>query len=319
MLPLLYIDQSDKDIYEEIVMIYEKQGNYKAINQLISECKDIQIAAMFDEYTAIPPEFSLEEGTYYKSEKLKLLVSSKGSIYYTVDGKEPTLSSKLYQDGIFLNEGSNIITAVFVNEWGVMSTSVKRTFTVELKMPTMPMIEPESGNYTIPEAVTVDVESSQDAIIYYTDDGSQPTIDAKEYVTPIPMPLNNSTFYFMAVSREGICSEVVKREYNLQIVSLVDTKAAEQAVIITLFGKGELLDLVGKPKDGDGINLYKCNAAAKAGSRVYYIVEEFKEKDSSQESTGRYFGVDVRTGELYNVTINQETGLYEFSLFSLMF
>jgi len=319
MLPLLDVEQADKDIYEEIVMIYEKQGNYEAINQLISACKDVQIVAMFEEYTAVPPEFSLEEGIYYKSEKLKLLVSSKGTIYYTMDGQEPTLSSTLYNEEIVLEEGTNIITAIFVNEWGVMSTSAKRTYTVELKMPKMPIIKPESGNYTIPEAITVDAENSQDAIIYYTDDGSQPTVSSNEYITSIPMPLNNSTFYFMAVSREGICSEVVKREYNLQITSLVDINAAEQAVIITLYGKGELLDLTGKPKDGDGINSYKCNAAAKAGSRVYYIVEEFKEKDSLQESTGRYFGVDVRTGELYNVTINQETGLYEFSLFSLMF
>ena len=133
------------------------------------------------------------------------------------------------------------------------------------------------------------------------------------------MPLGKSQFRFVAISKDGIKSEVTEVNYNLNIVSLIDTATAENAVIMTLYGKGELLDITGTYKDGKTKYRYQCNAAAKAGTRIYYLVEEFKVEDGENVSTERYFGVDVRTGELYNVTINPETGAYEFSLFSILF
>ncbi len=319
LLPLLETYQNDASIYEKLVEIYVIQHNDNAINELISSCTDAQIAAQFSEYTAMPPEFSLEEGTYDSSVGLKLMASSNGTIYYSLDGSEPTKESIPYRNDIVLEEGQNVVKAIFVNEKGIESDSVTRTFQIELKIPMPPVVEPQSGNYTEPIAITIAQVTEEENTIYYTDDGSQPTKDSTVYSTPIPMPLGDSDFKFIAVSKDGVESAVTEMQYHLQITSLVDTTAAEQAVIMTLMAKGELLDLNGTPKDGEGINLYRCSAAAKAGSRIYYLVREFHESESGIENTGRYFGVDVRTGELYNVTINAETGLFEFSLFSVLF
>ena len=319
LLPLLEKFPNDASIYEKLVQIYVIQHNNVAINELISSCPDVQIASQFNEYTAMPPEFSLEEGTYDTSVGLKLMESSNGTIFYTLDGSKPTQESIQYKNDIVLEEGINVVSAIFVNQKGIESESVTKTYQIELKVPMPPLVEPKSGSYAEPSAIKAELQAGEESFIYYTDDGSEPTVDSKEYITPIPMPLGNSHFKFIAVSKDGVVSNVAEAHYNLQIVSLVNTAAAEQAVILTLTAKGELLDMNGTPKEGGGKNQYKCNAAAKAGSRIYYLVEEFHVSDDATESTGRYFGVDVRTGELYNVTINAETGLYEFSLFSVLF
>lgn len=319
LLPLLETYPNDLSVYEKLVQIYVIQNNDYAINELIASCTDVQIASQFNDYVAMPPEFSLEEGTYDSSVGLKLMASSNGTIYYTLDGSTPTQDSAQYKNDIILEEGTNAVSAIFVNQKGIESTSVTKIYQIELKIPMPPVIEPDSGNYAEPTAITARLQSEDEGTVYYTDDGSEPTVNAKEYVAPIPMPLGNSHFRFITVSKDGVISQMSEAQYNLQIVSMVDTNAAEQAVILTLLAKGELLDLNGTPKKGGGLNQYKCNAAAKAGSRIYYIVEEFHKNEEKTESTGRFFGVDVRTGELYNVTINAETGLFEFSLFSVLF
>lgn len=319
LLPLLESSSNNIEVYRRIVAIYVHKENYTAIQQLMEACKDVQITAQFTQYIAVAPEFSLEEGTYAQKEVLKLMSASEGDIYYTDDGSEPTTASKKYMSAISLGEGTHVITALFVNPNGISSETVTHTYQIELPIPVEPLIAPKSGNYTSPEPITVTREQEDGAVIYYTTDDSEPTEESSIYSTPLPMPLGASHFRFVAISSDGTKSMESEASYHLNIVSLIDTTTAENAVIMTLYGKGQLSDIAGTSKDGKTKYRYICTAAAKAGTRIYYLVEEFDVTERDSVSTGRYFGVDVRTGELYNVTINADTGAFEFSLFSLLF
>ncbi len=319
LLQLMAETPNDIALYERVVAIYVHKEDYAAINQLMAACDDVQITSQFSQYVSMPPEFSLEEGTYDKKEMLKLMSGSEGSIYYTVDGSEPTVDSEQYTTAISLEEGINVIRAIFVNQSGIVSEAVSHTYQIELAIPLEPAVSPESGTYTSPEPIVATMMAEDGGIICYTDDGTEPNEESKEYLTSIPMPLGSSHFRFVVFSRDGVRSHETEVKYNLNIVSLIDTATAENAVIMTLFGKGELLDITGTYKDGKTKYRYQCNAAAKAGTRIYYLVEEFQVTEDETVSTGRYFGVDVRTGELYHVSVNQETGAFEFSLFSLFF
>lgn len=319
LLPLLDEVPDNLSIYEHIVAVYIQKNDDHAISQLIKSCDNVEIASQFNQYISDPPKFSLEEGTYDHKEILKLLSSGEGNIYYTTDGSIPTSDGKKYDTPLTLEEGVNVITAVFVNPKGITSEPVTRTYQIELVIPAEPVVTPSGGTYSEPEPITVTTEDSDSAFIYYTNDGSEPTEESNPYTIPIPMPLGNSHYRFIAISKDGTKSLETEVKYQLNIVSLIDTTTAENAVVMTLFGKGQLSDVSGTSKDGSTKYKYHCNAAAKAGKRVYYLVEEFQQNEGDEKSTGRYFGVDIRTGELYNVTINADTGAYEFSLFSILF
>ncbi len=320
LLKLLEDHQDHPELYQMIVSIYVNQEDYSAINQLVKNCENVEIASMFQEYISEPPGFSLEEGTYDEIQALKLLSDQNGTIYYTLDGSEPSENSLLYVEPVMLAEGINVVKAIFVNQNGLKSEVASHTFQITVDIPNPPVIIPESKSYTSPEAITVQTEEVEPGSkIYYTVDGSDPDEKAIEYISPIPMPLGSSHYKFIIINHEGHKSEITEADYQLNISSLIDTATAENAVIMTLLGKGELLDMDGTYKDGTTHYKYVCNAAAKAGTRIYYLVEELKQEGDQLISNEHYYGVDVRTGELYNVTVNAQTGAFEFSLFSLLF
>lgn len=318
LLPLLDTEADLQSLYERIIFIYVQKSDYPAIHQLLESCTNVELVSQFAQYISDPPEFSLEEGTYDKKQVLKLMSADTDEIFYTDDGSDPTSAGRKYTVPLKLEDGRYEIKAVCVNANGISSEVVTRVYQIELAIPVETMVSPQSGTYTSPEPITAIRVPEDGAVIYYTDDGSEPNEESMVYTNPIPMPLGQSHFRFVAINTDGMRSLETEVSYQLKIISLIDTATAENAVVMTLYGKGQLTDITGTAKDGSKYR-YICNAAAKAGTRIYYLVEEFKMTDGKPVSTGRYFGVDVRTGELYHVTINADTGAFEFSLFSLFF
>lgn len=302
LMEIIDLFPGDLDIYERLVANYEAKGDNKAIGELIKNSGDTAIAARFSAYVSVPPQFSLEEGTYYEPETLRLMANGNGTVYYTLNGEVPNENSSVYKTPIFLKAGTIVVTAVYVNEKGILSESVQKTYSIELREPDVPELLTQGGKYDAP--VLIRIEEPEEGIVYYTDDGTEPTKDSAVYTVPIPMPLGRSEFRFAVISKDGIASQTVKANYNLQIATIVDKAAAEAAIQFFLQTKGDT-------KDG---NEYLCTAAYGAGSRNYYLVDEYEMKDGEKVKTNRIFAVDVRTGELYKANINIVKGDYEFSV-----
>ena len=273
----------DVTLYDRIVECYKTENNSTGINELINNSKDSTLALRYSDYVSIAPTFSLESGTYIEPDPIKLSAPGEGTIYYTVDGSTPTEESLSYMGPIPLETGKTVISAMYINEKGIKSDVVTNTYEVELDVPDAPELLVESGTLSKPELIGV--TAPEDKKVYYTTDGTVPTAESKEYSEPFLMPLGKSTFSFVCINSNGLVSEPVVANYNLNMKVAVAKDIAEYAISYQLASMGEMnLD-----------KTYKANYGFSDDKRTYYIISEYNGKSA----TGRMFAVDVLTGELF--------------------
>lgn len=273
----------DVTLYDMIVECYKAENNNTGIYDLIKNSGDSTLALRYSDYVSIAPSFSLESGTYIEPDPIKLSAPGDGTIYYTVDGSTPTSESLQYMAPIPLETGKNVISAIYVNEKGIVSDIATCTYEVELDVPDPPELLVESGTITKPQLVGV--TAPEDQKVYYTSDGSTPNLDSKEYTAPFLMPLGKSTFSFVCVGPNGLVSEPVTGSYNLNMNVAVAKDMAEYAISYQLTSMGEVT--LGKS--------YKAEYGFADSAHTYYVINEY----NGTSSTGRMFAVDVVSGELY--------------------
>ncbi len=273
----------DVSLYDRIVDCYKAENNSDGIGELISNSGNTTLALRYSDYVSIAPSFSLEGGSYIEPDPIKLSAPGEGTIYYTVDGSTPTADSLTYMGPIPLEIGTNVISAIFVNEKGITSDVVTNTYDVELDVPDPPELLVESGSLSTPELIGV--TAPEDKTVYYTSDGSTPTVESKEYTAPFLMPLGKSTYTFVCVSENGLVSDPVVANYNLNMNVAVAKDMAEYAISYQLLSMGEMN--IGKT--------YKAEYGFSDGSRSYYIINEYNQNSP----TGRMFAVDIKSGELF--------------------
>jgi len=115
-------DQEERKLaYQRLANLYLEKEEYQKINSLLKNCTDEDILDMFGKYCAKAPVFSHKSGDYGEIIPLKIQGSEKGKVYYTKDGKDPTVESKEYTGPVFLEKGEHTIKAICVNEFGVIS------------------------------------------------------------------------------------------------------------------------------------------------------------------------------------------------------
>lgn len=296
-------DPDNTEYLKRLMDDYIAQDNKDAIASLLSETKNEQILQRFSDYISMPPLFSLESGTYTDEDQLSLVSEQEGEIRYTLDGSEPTANSELYQNPFIFDIGEHTVTAVFINKKGMISEPVRQTYVIEKKMLEDPVLLTESGTYHDPELIAL--EKPIGAVIYYTDDGSEPSAESNVYNQPIPMPIKERTYKFIVINAEGLTSQVVEATYSLQMATIVDVTMAENAVqlFLKIGGKGV--------KQSE----YKCTSALRVNDKDYYLVEEYSLQTAEKVKTGRVYAVDVLTGELYKLDMSSADGDYRLTPF----
>ncbi len=63
-LQLIQMDEHNEQAYELLISLYDKQGEYNTINNLLMGITDENIKNNFQNYMSIEPEFNYEEGKY---------------------------------------------------------------------------------------------------------------------------------------------------------------------------------------------------------------------------------------------------------------
>ena len=292
--------------YGKIIAIYREREDYQAINDLLRACDREDIVTEYQQYLAKPPEFSYEGGRYQELLPLKLSANTSGKIYYTLDGTRPNRNSEVYTAPIFLEIGSYIVTAYFVNDYGMESDVVSNTYHIELQAPPAPEVSIDSGDYGGPRMIEVTVP--EECTVYYTSDESDPTIDSSRYTAAISMPLGRSVYKFMAVSPEGAVSEITERTYNLELHTDITVDMAVANVIQALMKADVLLDENGKLRGMSGRNVYKYNAVVRIeGSGDYYVIYEYYEDAAGgQSKTERLYGVNIQDGTACRITYDAD-------------
>ena len=155
-----------------------KSETVMAISSLNGAVSSVGSAIYVVQYPVVPV-FSLNAGTFFGAQTLSLTVSDGGTIYYTTDGTTPNVFSGKYIGSITLSN-SEIITAINILQ-GVPSTPVAEAFVINY--PVKPVFSLPAGPYSGAQILTLTV--SDGGTIYYTTDGTIPTIGSTKYTGPI--------------------------------------------------------------------------------------------------------------------------------------
>lgn len=205
------------ELYRGCIEFYQETEQLSKIPILLDECEDEGVLDDLYMYVSNEPKFSLEEKRYDVVQELSL--ASRGqAIYYTLDGSEPTTAGTLYTEPIQIGEGTTTVSAIAINEEGVPSVVVSKTYVVEFPVADAPAVSPSTGYYEHQMQITVQVPEGYTA--YYTISSADgeielPTASSTKYTGPIDMPEGNHIFCAVLVDVKGRLSEVKKMNYEL--------------------------------------------------------------------------------------------------------
>lgn len=293
----------DAGIYERLLHNYEAQGDIDSIINLSRQNHSTAVSNLFAEYVCDDPEFSIDSGSYFEPQAVRLMCNGTGKIYYTLNGKKPNENSEVYTTPIKIDEGETTISAVHINEKGVASEIVSKTYTVKIIPQEVPRILTESGDYKEPKLIKA--ADPKAGTLYYTNDGTDPTLsNAREYEPPIPMPLGKSEYRFAIINDSGVSSEIITVKYNLTIKANVDKDTAQAAVQLRLIALGHAV------MDHEFLAKYGYYA----NGRSYYIIEEYAPVDGKKIRQNTLYAVDSETGEIFTITRNEKKGDYDFGI-----
>ncbi len=290
-----------------IVDIYSELGDYQKINDFLLDMGDNEISNTFEKYKAKEPDFSFEAGTYEAIIPLKITSNTSGNIYYTLDGSEPDESSDIYNSPIFLEKGSHVIKAFFVNEYGVSSDIVTKVYNIDVSIPFAPEVSVYSGDYSVPTLIEVDVP--QDCTVYYSVNGSEPDSDSYKYNQPIPMPVGKSKFKFITYNAEGVAGEVVTRDYNLVLNTQIRVADAEEIITRGMLEIGKIYDLSGLSYEIPGKYTYRLWYVTNIENMgAFYIIAEYHEDTAGIVTrTGALYGVGIYDGKRYRISLDDNS------------
>ena len=305
-------DSSQNEAWSQLILLLSSEKEFTQINRMIAAYASDEQKEMYKEYVSQIPEFSLEEGTYDKVIELELTSNAEGDIYYTLDGSEPGSDCFLYNAPITMRNGKFTVSAVFVNKYGICSDVVTKNFTVVTDAPDMPVVLLEDGKYNVPQIIEVIAPASSN--VYYTSDGSEPGPESAIYTNPIAIPLGDTCYRFVAISKNGNKSEEVVRNYSLNVDAKVSLEDAINIVKNRQFELGRVIDTEGTVEGASGKYMYMYTEMRYVQNRTMYFISEYYQEGTIRMVTGNVFAVDVYDGSIYQAVLgsNDDYSLHSF-------
>jgi N-acetyl-beta-hexosaminidase len=142
---------------------------------------------------AAPPSLSVAGGTYNTAQTVALSAGAGLSIYYTTNGSVPTASSTRYTGPIAV--GQSMTLRAIAGGTGVLESDVaSASYVFQAAAPTF---DPPSRSFVLPLSVSLST-TTPGARIFYTTDGSTPTLSSRQYTGPI-LVVTTTTIKAMAV------------------------------------------------------------------------------------------------------------------------
>jgi N-acetylneuraminic acid mutarotase len=130
---------------------------------------------------AATPTFSPSTGAYNSAQTVSISDATPGvTIYYTTNGTMPSTSSSVYSGPITVSS-TETLEAIAVETGYSTSLVAKATYDFNVATPTFSV---PGGTYTSAQTVTIS-DATSGSSIYYTTDGTTPTLSSSVYSTPI--------------------------------------------------------------------------------------------------------------------------------------
>jgi hypothetical protein len=178
------------------------------------------VAAAKYTFAAASATFSPAAGSYTSVQTVTLASATPGaSIYYTTNGTSPTSSSTKYTGAITVS-GTQTIEAIAEAAGYSNSPVTWATYTLVALPPTF---SPAAGSYSSAQSVSL-ATATPGAAIYYTTNGTTPTISSTKYTGPITVSATQ-TIETIAVASGYSNSPVTWATYTLVAVPPVFSPA----------------------------------------------------------------------------------------------
>ena len=159
------------------------------------------------------PVFSVQAGTYTSVQSVAISDATSGAtIYYTTDGSAPTTGSTAYTGAIRV-DASQKIQAIAVATGDTNSATASAIYTISMPVAPSPAFSVQAGTYSSPQTVTLSGANPQ-TIIFYTIDGTTPTINSTRYSSAIPIAASE-TIKAIAAARGCANSAVASAAYSI--------------------------------------------------------------------------------------------------------
>lgn len=212
-------------VLEYILYIYATSENHTLdINPAYVSSTNNHILDIASSTSMVPtPIFDPIEGTYDGAITITIRCPDpEATIYYTLDRSIPNENSNIYDGAITLDQ-STVIKARAYKQGLIWSKIVEATY--DLIFPDTvsdPVIDYDSGVYTEPFYITISCPT-QDAVIRYTLDGSEPNESSTIYLAPILVEGYNTTIRAKAFKASMNASGPVTRIYKIGNIVSVST------------------------------------------------------------------------------------------------
>lgn len=201
--------------YQQLIALYAQKEDYDAILKLEESVTEPSLLELFSDYTVEMPEFDTSPGTYDDWLSIGLTGKEDCEILYTTDGSDPVTHGQVYEKAFLMeDQGTLELKAVCRNQYDLYSDVLQGTFIVKYQKPKMPTASPSSGNFQSP--AVIELTGSEGSRMYYTWDGSVPTVDSQEYTGPISVPEGNNILSVILIDKHGMVSDILKCNYRYQ-------------------------------------------------------------------------------------------------------
>ncbi|MBI9031592.1 chitobiase/beta-hexosaminidase C-terminal domain-containing protein [bacterium] len=277
--------------------------------------------------TVATPVISPAEGQYNDEVQVSITCATDGAtIYYTLDGNDPTTASSVYSGPFSLNDDTTV--KAFATKADYNDSAIASALYTVLVTPTIvetPVITPATGTYYTEQEVSITC-ATDGATIYYTTNGSAPTTSSLEYQAPF-MVSATTTVKALAVKAELTDSEIAESIITIEeliytpgmIISEYIEGSSNHKAIEIYNGTGADVDLTPYTvrlgsNGGDWGNTCDMQGILAAGD-VYVIANAQADAAiiavSDTTSNITYYNGDDAVGLLYNDVLIDVVGTYQ--------
>lgn len=130
-------DTGDSEAYLKLAELYMREDKLEEAKELLetakSQLENEDIAEMYAMANPQAPTVSHEPGAYTDRIRLSLIPEEPSqTIYYTLDGTEPTEESLVYEKPLILRNGVTTIKAMAINAMGYRSETVEFAYDTQI-------------------------------------------------------------------------------------------------------------------------------------------------------------------------------------------
>ncbi|MFZ0686674.1 MAG: chitobiase/beta-hexosaminidase C-terminal domain-containing protein [Terriglobales bacterium] len=167
----------------EIEFTYDESG----VGGIVSCVGESTYGAVGTNPVAATPTFNPTPGAFTSPQSVTLSDTTPGAtIYYTTNGAAPTIYSTKYTAAIPVSATTTIQAMAVASNYNNSAIAAGTYFFGSSGLPTAatPTFSPAPGTYSSAQSVTLS-DATSGATIYYTTNGTTPTVNSTKYVSPI--------------------------------------------------------------------------------------------------------------------------------------